>query len=247
MDVDQINIVQLSSILKQRETDIIEGRQKLSLTASLLQKLNYALQVLEYDHVSLSNNTAIPDEPIRFLQDLVHKTPKLTVTQRIKRETWRVDISRFNNLRYLELSRIPMHLVEGMHSVHSKLQVLICERCTDCLEEILGTSDYMWEELRTAKLCYNDFALLCPFNNTPWLQYLDLSYNKIEDRLSLQTLTNLKYLNLSFNFLTSVPMLSEEVCHKLKVLLINNNYIQDLLGKNVNVTMLIYYCIKKCF
>lgn len=231
MDVDQINIEYLSNLMKERETDIIEGRHKLSLTASLLQKINYALQVLEYDHVSLSKSTTTPDEPLKFLQELIQKTPKLTVTQRIKRDTWRVDISRFNNLEYLELSRIPMYLVEGMRSIHSKLRVLICERCTDCLEEILGTSDLVWEELRTAKLCYNDFVLLCPFTNTPWLQYLDLSYNKIEDRLSLQTLTNLKYLNISFNFLKSVPMLSEEVCHKLKVLLINNNYIQDLLGK----------------
>uniref|UniRef100_A0A1B6M5U1 Serine/threonine-protein kinase 11-interacting protein n=1 Tax=Graphocephala atropunctata TaxID=36148 RepID=A0A1B6M5U1_9HEMI len=228
MDVEQIHIVQISNLFKQCEADILEGRKKLSLTASLLQRLNYTIQELEYDCVNFAMSTSTPEEPVKYLKELIHKTPKLTVTQKVKRETWRVDLSRFNSLKYLELSKIPMHLVEGMQSLRSQLQVLICERCTDCLDEILGSSDHIWEELRTAKLCYNDFVILCPFTNTPWLQYLDLSYNKIEDRLSLQTLKNLKYLNLSFNFLTSVPLLSYEVCNTLKVLLINNNYVQEL-------------------
>lgn len=230
MDLQDGSLIELSKLLMQHESDIVQGKQKLSLTASLLQKLNYAIQQIDYDNVSFFQSIAAPNESILYLQQLIHKTPKLTVTQRVKQETWRVDISRFINLRYLELKNIPMHLVEGMHSVHSKLQVLICERCTDCLEEILGT-DRVWNELRTAKLCYNSFVLLCPFTNAPWLQYLDLSYNNIEDRLSLLTLNNLTHLNLSFNVLTSVPMLSEELCHKLKVLLINNNCIQELLGK----------------
>ncbi|XP_046683894.1 serine/threonine-protein kinase 11-interacting protein isoform X2 [Homalodisca vitripennis] len=228
MDVEQINIVQISNFFKQCEADILEGKTKLSLTASLLQKINYTLQELEYDYISFTNSTSTPEEPVKFLQDLIHKAPKLTITQKVKRETWRVDLSRFSSLKYLELNKVPMHLVEGMQSLRSQLQVLICERCTDCLEDILGSADHVWDELRTAKLCYNDFVILCPFTNTPWLQYLDLSYNKIEDKLSLQTLKHLKYLNLSFNFLTSVPMLSEEVCRTLKILLINNNYVQDL-------------------
>lgn len=244
MEIEQINIPQLSNLLKSAECDILQGKQKLSLTASLLQKINYTLQELEYNHVSDTYSSSITEESIKHLQEVINKTPKLSVTQKIKRETWRVDLSRFNSLKYLELSRIPMHLVEGIQSLRSQLEVLICERCTDCLEEILGTSDHVWEELRTAKLCYNDFVFLCPFTNTPWLQYLDLSYNKIEDRLSLQTLKNLKYLNLSFNYLTNVPMLSVEVCLSLKVLLINNNYIQDLAGK---LTSLIFLCRLNCF
>lgn len=232
MELDHVNINQLSQILKRRESDILDGRHKVSLTASLLQKINYTLHELEFNNLSSLYSTAnVSEESVKYLQDLLPITPKLSVTQKLKRETWRVDLSRFNSLKYLELNKVPMHLVEGFQVLRPQLQVLVCERCTDCLEEILGPAENVWGELRTAKLCYNDFVFLCPFTNTPWLQYLDLSYNRIEDKLSLQTLKNLTYLNLSFNFLTSVPMLSEDVFRKLKVLLLNNNYIQELSGK----------------
>lgn len=242
MELDHVNINQLSQILKRRENDILDGKHKVSLTASLLQKINYTLHELEFNNLSsLYSSANVSEESVRYLHDLVPKTPKLAVTQKLKRETWRVDLSRFNSLKYLELTKVPLHLVEGFQMLRPQLQVLVCERCTDCLEDILGPADNVWRELRTAKLCYNDFVFLCPFTNTPGLQYLDLSYNKIEDKLSLQTLKNLTYLNLSFNFLTSVPMLSEDVFRKLKVLLLNNNYIQELSGKFRPVFYLYYF------
>lgn len=242
MKVEQIDINKLSFTLKECESGIVGGKIKLSLTASLLQRLNYALQQLEYNTEVYCDGRN--EEPIRFLQELVKQIPKLTITQRIKRETWRVDISRFINLKYLELSRIPIHLVEGLQSLRPQLQVLICERCGDCVEEILGKVDEAWQELKTAKLCYNDIGLLTSFVNTPCLQYLDLSYNKITDKYALNMLTNLKYLNMSFNSLSSVPMLSDDVCRNLQVLILNNNFIQDLsaIGLLENLTHLDVSC-----
>lgn len=242
MKVEQIDINKLSFTLKECESGIVGGKIKLSLTASLLQRLNYALQQLEYNTEIYCDGRS--EEPIRFLQELVKQTPKLTITQRVKRDTWRVDISRFVNLKYLELSRIPIHLVEGLQALRPQLQVLICERCGDCVEEILGKVDQTWEELKTARLCYNDIVLLTSFANTPYLQYLDLSYNKITDKYALQTLTNLKYLNMSFNSLSSVPVLSDDVCRNLQVLILNNNFIQDLaaIGLLENLTHLDVSC-----
>lgn len=227
MDVDNIRF--LSLVLQKHEAEILDGNKKLSLTASLLQNINFAFQALEY-YDSANPQNAISVETVKFLQELFRRTPKVAITQRVKCDTWRVDLSRFDNLKYLELSRIPMHLVEGLQSLRSQLEVLVCIRCTDCFEEIIGPADQIWDELRTAKLSYNNLDFISSFVNMPVLQYLDLSYNKISVGYDLQALTNLKYLNLSFNYLISVPVLSDEVCRKLQVLILSNNYIQDLAG-----------------
>uniref|UniRef100_A0A1B6DEH5 Serine/threonine-protein kinase 11-interacting protein n=2 Tax=Clastoptera arizonana TaxID=38151 RepID=A0A1B6DEH5_9HEMI len=229
-------IQSLSITLQKNETDIREGSKKLSLTPSILQDINSSIIRMQNLEISSSQSPSTIKN-LKFLQELFYHTQKLIITQGVKCNRWQVDLQGFYKLKHLELSRIPMQVIEGLQSLRSKLEVLVCIRCSDSFEDIVGSCDQPWKELRTMKLSYNNIDFISSFVNTPVLQYLDLSYNKISNNYDLTALTNLKYLNLSFNHLESVPELSDEVCEKLQVLILSNNYIFNITAVGLMVNL----------
>lgn len=66
----------------------------------------------------------------------------------------------------------------------------------------------------------------------PWLQIIDLSHNLITSADQLSCLPNLKYVNLGYNKLETVPTFSETASYLLQVLVLKNNYIENLNGNN---------------
>lgn len=65
----------------------------------------------------------------------------------------------------------------------------------------------------------------------PWLQIIDLSHNFITSAEELSCLPNLKYVNLGYNKLETVPSFNKAAAHCLQVLVLKNNYIENLNGK----------------
>lgn len=244
-------ISNLASLLRENGDKVLNGQSKLCLTVSLLRNLNEAFTVIVENeegcsafHVINTNDTQVETlNDILFLHDFVQKTVGLKITNSAVTDDSNkgtLDICKFRNLKYLELRRVPVLLLHGIQSVRVQLQSIVCIHCIQRLEDLLldcgadHSSGFVWSDLREAVFSYNGIDFLdCSLQFAPWLQILDLSHNKISQAEAIDCLPNLKYLNLSYNLLESVPVVNKEACRKLQVLVLKNNYIEDLSGKCV--------------
>ncbi|CAH0396182.1 unnamed protein product [Bemisia tabaci] len=153
-----------------------------------------------------------------------------------------LDLTDFTKLKYLELYKVsPLNII-GYQFLRSQLETIICMRCLNSVSDVLVLDDnrressrgqYLWSELRYLVLQHNRLKSVDnSFIYTPWLQFLDLSFNEIKsiNKSIFDPLTNLKYLNVSYNFLTNVPTFNMATSRKLQVLLLQHNLIDDLSG-----------------
>lgn len=90
---------------------------------------------------------------------------------------------------------------------------------------------FVWASLKHLVLPHN--ALECldeSLELAPWLQILDLSHNMITNAKEISCLSNLRYVNLGYNKLERVPIFNKAVLYSLQVLVLKNNYIDNLNG-----------------
>ncbi|XP_069674529.1 serine/threonine-protein kinase 11-interacting protein isoform X2 [Periplaneta americana] len=242
------DISNLAALLRENGDKVLNGQSKLSLTVSLLKNLNDAFTlIVENEEVNNSfqvintNNSKVEIfHEIQFLHDFVQKTIGLKIGNSVvpnNSDKGTLDICKFRSLRYLELKKVPVHLLSGIQSVRAQLQSIVCIRCIQRLEDLLldcgadHSSGFVWSDLREAVFSYNGIDLLDrSLGFTPWLQILDLSHNRIYNAEAIACLPNLKYLNMSYNLLESVPVVNKDACKKLQVLVMKNNYIEELSG-----------------
>lgn len=256
------NISSLASLLRENGDRVLNGQSKLSLTVALLRNLNEAFSFIVENneecgssfHVINTNNTKVEIfHDIQFLHDFVQKTVGLKLSNSAvigDRDSEILDICKFRNLKYLELRKVPVHMLHGIQSVRAQLQSIVCIRCIQRLEDLLldcgadHSSGFVWSDLREAVFSYNGIDLLDrSLQFAPWLQILDLSHNRISQAVAIDCLPNLKYLNMSYNLLESIPVINKDACRKLQVLVVKNNYIEDLSGKCLlsdNISKLLY-------
>lgn len=176
---------------------------------------------------------------LMFIYDFIQKTYILKLTKFLDDdddETCVIDISKFRSLKILELQRLDVQRVHGLHYLRSQLQEIVAERCTNIKSLLLDcggdkTNSFIWSSLVKVDFSYNNLECVdSSFEFTPYLQHLNLSHNKIYHLSALVWLPNLKFLNLSYNQLTSVPKLNTEASRRLQVLTINANLIEDVSG-----------------
>jgi Leucine-rich repeat (LRR) protein len=244
------DVSSLASLLRENGDRVLSGQSKLSLTSALLRNLNEAFTAVVEDdeengssfHVINTDSTAVEIfHDIQFLHDFVQKTIGLKLSNCAVTDDCDngiLDICKFRNLKYLELRKVPVHILRGIQSVRAQLQCVVCIQCIQRLEGLLldcgadHSSGFVWSDLREAVFSYNGIDLLDrSLEFAPWLQILDLSHNRISQAGAIDCLPNLKYLNMSYNLLESVPAINKDACRKLQVLVIKNNYIEDLSGK----------------
>ncbi|XP_067012094.2 serine/threonine-protein kinase 11-interacting protein isoform X2 [Anabrus simplex] len=245
--MESTSISKLASVLRENGDQVLNANSKLSLNTTLLQNLNDAFaSIVESDEDDTSAFQVIKTynskvdflHDVQFLHDFVQKTAGLKLSHNPVANVpikGTVDISKFRNLKFLELKKVPVTLVKGIQGIRGRLQSLVCIRCVQKLEEILlscgadHSTNFTWGELREAVFSYNtieslDTSLEC----TPWLQIIDLSHNRLRNMAAIECLPNLKYLNISYNLLESVPVFNKFACRKMQVLILKNNYIEDL-------------------
>lgn len=244
------DISSLASLLRENGDKVLNGQSKLSLTSALLRNLNEAFTIIvenneesdsSFNVINTTNALVEIFHDIQFLYDFVQKTVGLklsncAVTGDCGNSV--LDICKFRNLKYLELRKIPVHMLHGIQSVRAQLQSVVCIRCVQRLEDLLldcgadRSSGFVWSDLKEAVFSYNGIDLLDrSLEFAPWLQILDLSHNRISQASAIDCLPNLKYLNMSYNLLESIPTVNKDACRKLQVLVIKNNYIEDISGK----------------
>ncbi|KAG5894071.1 hypothetical protein JTB14_003929 [Gonioctena quinquepunctata] len=201
-----LDVSQLVEILRPSSHDVFSEK-------------NISEDIHSFHMVQTSNIKANFIRDVQFLLDLIQKTYSLRITPDLVDSYSNVDISRFKN------------------KLRSQIQELTCCRSLktvgDVLEKCGGDNSqrYSWNELKKANFSHNAmFELDDTFECTLSLHTLDLSHNKLREISFLNQLPNLKHLNLAYNKLVSLPRFKGQICSRLQVLILNNNFIEDLQG-----------------
>lgn len=186
-------------------------------------------------------NNSISDvfRDLQFIYDFVQKTKTLCISHYPSDDAFDgdIDISKFRNLEKLEIYRVAIRQIRGIQQMRAHLHEIICVRSLTTVKDIIShcggdnCTGFVWNELKVADFSYNAFDKIdCSLEFTPWLQHLNLSHNQMISVDAIKWLPNLKILNLSYNRLTYIPLFHKEATRRLKVLILTNNFIEDLDG-----------------
>ncbi|KAK9692914.1 Leucine rich repeat [Popillia japonica] len=188
-------------------------------------------------HVTPNNDNIIEQFlDLQLLYDFVQKTLALKIYpgENIFNNQI-VDISLFKNLKLLEIHRFSCNVLIGLKNLRSQIEYLICIRSAKNLKDILEycggdkVQGFLWNELKEAVFCHNSIDNLdTSLEFLPQLSSIDLSHNCIRNVHYINCLSNLRYLNLSFNRIECIPVFNRQLCNTLQVLLLRNNYIDDI-------------------
>lgn len=225
------NIPLIASLLRPVSNEVFSGKGKLCLSASYLNKLNNGIDTHVKDDMSssfhmvqTSNAKANLIRDLQFLLDLIEKTICLKLNPDLFKDYTTVDIRRFKNIKILEIHKLQINLIVGLQKLRSQLQELTCCHSIECISDVLdkcggdNSQRYNWSELKRAVFSYNDILELDDsFECTLSLHTLDLSHNRLRKASFINQLPNLKYLNLSFNRLESIPLFKGQVKNRLQV------------------------------
>lgn len=219
------DISEIANILRSCNSEIYNGKKKLCLSANYLSKLNSALEDIDsFSTASINNSKTNRMRDEQFLLELFERTIHLKINPDIISDFTFLDIKKFKNLKTLEVYKINIRLIIGIQKLRSQLQELTLCYSTNALTEILdkcggdNSQRYSWRELKIANFSHNelveiDDSIECALS----LHTLDLSHNNLSHVDFLNQLPNLKYLNLSYNKLTSVPNFKGQICNRLQV------------------------------
>ncbi|KAK2581126.1 hypothetical protein KPH14_007940 [Odynerus spinipes] len=239
-------IMDLVRLLRQNGDKVLSASSKLSLSTTLLHNLNEAFSLIVNDAEDLETSFQVCNSSkidlfrdLKFLHDFVQKTVSLKVTHYSNNAKVHVDITKFRRLKYLELKKVCIALVKGIQGIRGQLESITCagRQGVITVAQLLVTcggdagAGFVWGSLRHLSLSHNALERLDrSFELTPWLQILDLSHNLLTNAAELDCLPNLKYVNLGYNKLETVPTFNKSVTHSLRVLVLKNNYIEDISG-----------------
>uniref|UniRef100_A0A182K0A9 LKB1 serine/threonine kinase interacting protein 1 N-terminal domain-containing protein n=1 Tax=Anopheles christyi TaxID=43041 RepID=A0A182K0A9_9DIPT len=248
--MDPTQITALAKLLKESGDKVLNSQFKLSLSGSLLRALNDSFSLIvdknellppqSFQVVKPNNAKSDVFRDLQFVYDFVQKTVILSLNQFVNDDPYEfaVDISKFRSLRTLEVQKIPINQIVGLFYLRNQLQDLTCMRSiTDVTEVLFGcggdkvADGKPWRSLRCLNIAYNMLDYLDgSIEYTPWLEVLNLSHNQLVNVSALRSLPNLRVLNLSYNRLNKIPSFHADAMRKIKVLLLSNNFLEDLEG-----------------
>nr|XP_033339293.1 serine/threonine-protein kinase 11-interacting protein [Megalopta genalis]XP_033339294.1 serine/threonine-protein kinase 11-interacting protein [Megalopta genalis]XP_033339295.1 serine/threonine-protein kinase 11-interacting protein [Megalopta genalis]XP_033339296.1 serine/threonine-protein kinase 11-interacting protein [Megalopta genalis] len=244
MDVEEIT--KLSKLLRENGDKVLCASSKLSLSSSLIFDLNEGFSLimnqvedLESSFQVCNSSKIVLFRDLKFLHDFVQKIVGLKVFECPNSPRIPVDISKFRHLKHLELKKIDIRSVKGLQGIRGQLQSIICtgKQGVCAIKQLLArcggdaSFGFVWSSLKHLALPYNALNKLdASMEFALWLQTLDLSHNMITSADELACLPNLKYVNLGYNKLEAVPVFNKAVSHTLRILVLKNNYIENLDG-----------------
>ncbi|XP_017891214.1 serine/threonine-protein kinase 11-interacting protein isoform X2 [Ceratina calcarata] len=245
-DIDMKEILQLGKLLRENGDKILNSSSKLSLSTTLLHNLNMAFSLIvdQYDDLEASfqvcNSSKIDVfRHLKFLHDFVQKTRGLKVTCCPNNPNVPVDITKFRHLKYLELKKINIDSVRGLQGVRGQLESVVCagRRGVSNVKQLLVSCGgdagigFVWGSLKHLALPHNALEKLdASLELAPWLQAIDLSHNLLTSAEEIFCLPNVKYVNLGYNRLEMISVSNKAASHTLRVLVLKNNYMENLNG-----------------
>ncbi|XP_013777015.1 serine/threonine-protein kinase 11-interacting protein-like [Limulus polyphemus] len=239
---------QLAEFLRQNGDKVLNGQSKLSLTVTVIHTLNKLFNHLLSDNMEESSEVFCTSGSrlgflydLTFLCDFIKKTPRLKIIPSPQPVPSNVDISKFHNLKELEVKKVSLCIINGLQTLSPHLEVLQCYRSLASINDLYRELEHskkeasqngvLWGRLKKLYLSHNDLG---DFENVveklPDLDVLDFSHNCMKTGENLKFLHRVTSLNLSFNQLTVVPVFSYQSCFTLRALSLQYNYLQDING-----------------
>ncbi|CRK93086.1 CLUMA_CG006583, isoform A [Clunio marinus] len=250
--MDPKSIEKLAKVLRDQGDKLLTSEFKFTLTGDLLRSLNDSFSLIideselvppmTFQVTKPNNSKSNVFRDLIQIYDFIQKTLILKLTKFLDEEDLLednciIDISKFRSLLTLEIQRVPIERITGLQGLRSQLQEIVAEKCLTNIKDLImfcagdKSSGFIWNSLKRADFSYNNLEKIdSSFEFTPYLQHLNLSHNKIFQISALVWLPNLKFLNLSFNNLTSIPKLNVESYRRLQSLIITDNIIEDISG-----------------
>lgn len=178
---------------------------------------------------------------LQFIYDFVQKTITLCITGRFQPDEEKyeghIDISKFTNVKTLEVQHVPVKTVVGLQQFRAHLKQLLCVRSlSECIREVIyecggdnSASPFIWNNLIVVDFSYNALTNIDnSLEYAPYLETLNLSHNQLIDVTALRCLQNIKFLNLSYNRLIKIPIFHPDACKKLQTLIMESNFVEDV-------------------
>lgn len=207
---------------------------------SLIIDENESVPLHTFQVTKPNNSKSNVFRELQFIHDFIQKTLVLKLTKFLDDdddESCIIDITKFRNLKTLEIQRVPIKQIIGLQQLRSQLQEIIVEKSITNIKELIITcagdnsNGFIWNSLKRADFSFNNLDRIDnSLEFTPYLQHLNLSHNKIYQISALVWLPNLKVLNLSYNQLTTIPKFNQESYRRLQVLIIKDNFLEDISG-----------------
>ncbi|XP_060775069.1 serine/threonine-protein kinase 11-interacting protein isoform X2 [Neoarius graeffei] len=237
----------LATLLRNNGDSVLDGSSTLTLQVPCIQHLTCLFEQYLISRTQQHGFLALPSHPadttsllhVQFLFDMLQKTISLKLIHPPgARLQSIVKIFPFKSLKRLELKRIPPHCLEGLRGVYSQLEVFICSKSLNTLEELLFlcggdlSNALPWLELHTLNFSYNSISCLDEsLSLLNVLKSLDLSHNKIQKCAEfLKPLCELEHLNLAYNNLQRAPELSLSARARLVTLVLRHNELESIDG-----------------
>uniref|UniRef100_A0A182LZH7 LKB1 serine/threonine kinase interacting protein 1 N-terminal domain-containing protein n=1 Tax=Anopheles culicifacies TaxID=139723 RepID=A0A182LZH7_9DIPT len=226
-----------SGNLKAKEGSLLRA---LNDSFSLIVDKNEMLPPQSFQVVKPNNAKSDVFRDLQFVYDFVQKTVILSLNQFVNDDPYEfaVDISKFRNLRTLEVQKIPINQIVGLQYLRGQLQELTCMRSISDVVDVLcgcggdkSADRKQWRSLKSINFAYNMLDYVdVSLEYAPWLEVLNLSHNQLVNATALRSLPNLRVVNLSYNRLNQIPAFHIDAMRKMKVLLLSNNFLEDLEG-----------------
>ncbi|GAV02457.1 hypothetical protein RvY_13020 [Ramazzottius varieornatus] len=237
----------LVALVRKIEPELFNGQFTLTLTSPVLARL--ARDVANPPNVESPQDSSIIDSKkhdqlkayladLRYLGHVIDGVSSLCIIHEDGTLHGTISLSLFQSLRYLEIRRLPLHLLKGLTNLRGQLETVICKRSLQDVSLLLrkcggdASSSSLWPELKT--LICNDCdidVVGTSLELAPSLQNVDFSRNTIVDcRDAYLKLDELKFVNLGYNTLSKVPQFSPTTRRNLKILILRNNCLQTLEG-----------------
>ncbi|XP_026801367.2 serine/threonine-protein kinase 11-interacting protein [Pangasianodon hypophthalmus] len=237
----------LATLLRNNGEFVLDGSSTLTLQVTCLQHLTHLFEQYLISRTHQHGFLALPSHPadttsllqVQFLFDMLQKTISLKLVHPPgARLQSIVKIFPFKSLKHLELKRIPPHCLEGLRGVYSQLEVFICSKSLNTLEELLLlcggdlSTALPWIELHTLNFSYNFISCLDEsLSLLNVLKSLDLSHNKIRECAEfLKPLYELEHLNLAYNNLRRAPEFGLNTRARLVTLVLRHNELESING-----------------
>ncbi|XP_072040139.1 serine/threonine-protein kinase 11-interacting protein-like isoform X2 [Amphiura filiformis] len=232
---------ELATFLRKHGSQIQDKTNKFSLSSASLVYLNKCFHHL-IQHQATSKSAGAPhtkrEQDVAYLLDFFKRAHAVKLVHSTVTLQGAVDISHFHALTFLEIKRVPVHLLVGLKDLRRQLEVLICSRSLTSISSLLQscggdmTSSAPWPALHTVNLSHNHIDKLDDsLKLLPSVKVLDLSHNDIKHgRNYLEDLSEIVHLNLSFNRMETMPALGLVARTNLKSLSLKHNNLESLAG-----------------
>ncbi|EDV28208.1 uncharacterized protein TRIADDRAFT_53577 [Trichoplax adhaerens] len=240
-------------LLRAKGEEILSGKAALSLNLASLHYINQRLKDIGFDenHQSLEKDFDIitvkdhlrkkGNEDILVIYDFMQKAIKLKLINH-GATLWnspKINLSRFRSLQSLEIKKIPLSCIAGLKFLRPQLKSLTFTRCVQHLSEVLisccsdRTVPSLWSKLEVADFGHNSITSVDDsLNFLPMLQTLLLNDNRLLNKNCNfeMIMCNISVLNLGYNNLDKIPVMSYETKKSLKVLILKNNSLDNIEG-----------------